>query len=427
MSSPLFRQEVAAARRDAWLGEARLAQPLPIQLVAVICVVMLVAVVLYAIFGVYTRRVHAEGLLTPNVGLITIASPAAGRVVSSGVKEGDKVAKGQLLYTISLDAVSSSGPTQERVIEQLGRQRDSVEQQRALRAATAATEKRSLAEQIENLESQSSQLAEQIELQDKLVTPLKDRVDVLAKALNDGLTRAADLQSQNYLYMQASSQLAQFKQARLQIEGKLSELKAQHATFDDNLSRDLAEMDRAAAQLEQQRAESEARRGVEVRAPENGTLTSIRALAGQSVAAGAPMITLLPTEGRLQANLFVDSSSIGFIEAGAVVMLRYAAFPFQRFGLHRGVVVEVTRAPLAGDDAPRGAPKGEGEAAQGGLYRIIVKPDEDGVMAYGERRRLEAGMKVDADIALETRSLYRWLLDPLYHAKRSLDLVTEGG
>ena len=47
--------------------------------------------------------------------------------------------------------------------------------------------------------------------------------------------------------------------------------------------------------------------------------------------------------------------------------------------------------------------------------------------AYGEQRRLEAGMRVEADIALEKRPLYRWLLDPLYHVKRSVDLVTEGG
>jgi membrane fusion protein len=33
-------------------------------------------------------------------------------------------------------------------------------------------------------------------------------------------------------------------------------------------------------------------------------------------------------------------------------------------------------------------------------------------------------MRVDADIALEKRPLYRWLFDPLYHAKRSFDLVT---
>ena len=143
------------------------------------------------------------------------------------------------------------------------------------------------------------------------------------------------------------------------------------------------------------------------------------------VFAGATLLTLLPSEGRLQANLYVDSASIGFIEAGAAVMLRYAAFPFQRFGLYRGVVTEVTRAPLEGDEVPEA--RDGAKARPGGTYRVIVRPDEDGVMAYGERRRLEAGMRVEADIALEKRPLYRWLLDPLSHLRRSLDLVTEGG
>ena len=145
------------------------------------------------------------------------------------------------------------------------------------------------------------------------------------------------------------------------------------------------------------------------------------------MAAGATLLTLLPSAGRLQANLFVDSSAIGFAEAGAPVMLRYAAFPFQRFGLHRGVVTEVTRAPLGSDDAPdfarRAAARGEGTD----LYRIVVRPDSDTVLAYGERRSLEAGMRVEADIALEKRSLYRWLLDPVAHVRESLALVTRGG
>ena len=190
-----------------------------------------------------------------------------------------------------------------------------------------------------------------------------------------------------------------------------------------------AELDRTAAQLEQQRAESEARRAIEVRAPERGILTSIRAQAGQTVAAGASLLTLLPSDGRMQANLFVDSSAIGFIEPGAGVMLRYAAFPFQRFGLHRGLVTEVTRAPLEGDGAgqPEAARDAAKSAGSGGVYRIVVRPDADSVTAYGEQRRLEAGMRVEADIALEKRPLYRWLLDPLYRVKRSVDLVTEGG
>ncbi|MHC2086985.1 HlyD family efflux transporter periplasmic adaptor subunit [Methylobacterium sp. WCS2018Hpa-22] len=425
MTSPLFRAEVAQARRDSWLGEAQIVQPLSIRLMTAITILITIAAFLYVVFGTYTRRIHAFGMLTPDVGLITVASPVAGRVSVSGVKEGDRVVQGQLLYTLDLDAVSANGPTQQRIIDQLARQKETIEAQSRLRSAMAATEKRSLAEQIDNLQSQSRQLEEQVQLQEKLVPPLKERVDVLAKAVSDGFARSADLQNQNYLYLQASSQLAQFRNSRLQLMGKVGELQATLATFDDKLARDLAEMDRTAAQLEQQRAESEARRAIEVRAPEKGILTSIRVQAGQGVAAGATLLTLLPSEGRLQANLFVESSAIGFIDTGEAVMLRYAAFPFQRFGLYRGTVTEVTRAPLEAADLPEAA--GTRAKNGDGIYRIIVRPDENSVIAYGESRRLEAGMRVEADIALEKRPLYRWLLDPLYRVKRSVDLVTRGG
>jgi membrane fusion protein len=425
MTSPLFRAEVTQARRDSWLGETQIVQPLSIRLMTAITILITIATLLYVVFGTYTRRIHAFGMLTPDVGLITVASPVAGRVSASGVKEGERVVQGQLLYTLDLDAVSASGPTQQRIIDQLAKQKETIEAQARLRSAMAETEKRSLAEQIDNLQSQSRQLEEQVQLQEKLVPPLKERVDVLAKAVTDGFARSADLQNQNYLYLQASSQLAQFRNSRLQLIGKVGELQATLATFDDKLARDLAEMDRTAAQLEQQRAESEARRAIEVRAPEKGILTSIRVQAGQGVAAGATLLTLLPSDGRLQANLFVESSAIGFIDTGEAVMLRYAAFPFQRFGLYRGTVTEVTRAPLEAADLPEAA---GAKAKNGdGIYRIIVRPDENSVIAYGESRRLEAGMRVEADIALEKRPLYRWLLDPLYRVKRSVDLVTRGG
>ena len=424
MSSPLFRLEVFEARRGAWLGEAQIIQPLPVRLAAAFCVVLVAAIGLYAWWGTYTRRIHAVGLLAPDVGLISLSSPVAGRIGATGVREGDRVVRDQLLYTIDLDAVSASGPTQERVIAELEQQRLSVERQRIARSTLAGTEKDALKDQAANLAEQSTQLATQIALQEKLVPPLKARVDELADAVARGFARAADLQSQNYLYMQSTSQLAQFRQSRLQIDGKLADTRAQLASYDARLARDLADLDRTAAQLAQQKAESEARRSIEVRAPEDGTLTSIRAQAGQTVAAGATLLTLLPGAGRLQANLFMDSSAIGFAEAGAPVMLRYAAFPFQRFGLHRGIVTEVTRAPLGNDDAPDFARQ---SVARGDLYRIVVKPDEDFVLAYGERRSLEAGMRVEADIALEKRSLYRWLLDPVTHVRESLNLVSRGG
>jgi len=426
MSSPLFRNQVAATRRNAWLGDAQLVQPLPLRIVALVCLALMLSAIAYSVIGAYTRRVHALGVLTPDVGLITVASPVAGRVSSSGAREGDHVTKGQLLYTVDLDAVSANGPTQKRVIEELRRQKNSIVKQRTLRAATAKSEKDALEEQAKNLEAQSVQLDQQVKLQSELVPPLKQRVETLAKAVSSGIARAGDLQSQNYLYMQATAQLAQFNQASLQIRGKIGDVKAQLTTFDSKLAQELAEMDRSSAQLEQQIAESEAKQGIEIRAPDKGVLTSIRVQAGQSVAPGAVLLTLLPSEGRLQANLFVDSSAIGFVEKGAVVMLRYSAFPFQRFGLYRGVVTEVTRAPVESGDALDASGLKDADKARGGVYRIVVRPDQNAVTAYGEKRPLEAGMRVEADIALEKRPLYRWLFDPLYHAKRSFDLVTGG-
>lgn len=124
--SSLFRSQVVDARKDLWLGEAQLVHPLPVRIVAATCVVLASATLLFIAFGSYTRRVHAEGMLAPNVGLITVASPSAGRIGSSGVLEGGKVEKGQLLYTIDVDAVSTSGPTQKRVITELGSHRRRV-------------------------------------------------------------------------------------------------------------------------------------------------------------------------------------------------------------------------------------------------------------------------------------------------------------
>ncbi len=169
MNAPLFRREVAAARRDAWLGEAQIAQPLAVRLMVAVCLALVLGILAYAILGTYTRRVHAQGLLMPDTGLITLTSPVAGRIGSAGVREGDRVERGRLLYTIDLDAVSASGPTQTRILDELANQRDAVQRQRELRAATAEAEKRALAEQVENFEAQGRQLAEQVALQEKLV------------------------------------------------------------------------------------------------------------------------------------------------------------------------------------------------------------------------------------------------------------------
>jgi membrane fusion protein len=48
------------------------------------------------------------------------------------------------------------------------------------------------------------------------------------------------------------------------------------------------------------------------------------------------------------------------------------------------------------------------------VYRVTVELARQTATAYGEEVALQPGMQLEADVLIETRRLYRWVLDPLY-------------
>ncbi|MNN65584.1 hypothetical protein D3C81_1810950 [compost metagenome] len=49
-----------------------------------------------------------------------------------------------------------------------------------------------------------------------------------------------------------------------------------------------------------------------------------------------------------------------------------------------------------------------------GHYRVIVALDKTTITAYGRQEPLRVGMTVSADVELDSRRLYEWLLEPLW-------------
>ena len=166
----------------------------------------------------------------------------------------------------------------------------------------------------------------------------------------------------------------------------------------------IAELERALASNELERAENDVHRATVVTAPLPGTVTGLAAEIGQPVPLGAVLAHIVPAKAKLLAELYAPSRAVGFVAEGGEVQLRYAAFPYQKFGHARGTVVGVTATTVAGDSARGGEP----------LYRVAVALESQTVMAYGEPRPLLAGMTVEADVLLERRRLYEWVLEPLY-------------
>jgi membrane fusion protein len=133
---------------------------------------------------------------------------------------------------------------------------------------------------------------------------------------------------------------------------------------------------------------------------------------GQHVSSQTPLLSVLPQHSRLQGELLVPSHAIGFIQPGQGVALKYAAFPFQKFGVYQGEVVEISKNVLIPNEWQY-LPLHISQPS----YRVTVQIDSQQVQAYGKSFSLQPGIQFDAHIRLDERSLLEWLLEPLLSLK----------
>ncbi|MGH8078594.1 MAG: HlyD family secretion protein, partial [Lysobacter sp.] len=239
---------------------------------------------------------------------------------------------------------------------------------------------------------------------------------------SETVARFRKLAAQNYV---SQLQLTQQEQASLEQVAQLQALQGQAIAARRNLlqiqqaqrelpaqqSLQAATQMRELAQVDQERLQTQASGEILVNAPVAGLVASRLIERGQTVQAGQPLLSLLPKGSELQAQLLVPSRAIGFIKPGDSVVLRYQAFPHQKFGHHRGTVIRISRNALS--PAGLGALLGDAQAGEP-YYRVLVQLSAQSITAYGKPEPLRPGMLLEADILGERRKLYEWVLEPLY-------------
>ncbi len=417
MEFGLFRSEAAQARRMRVLGDIVLVHPLSMTLLTVVAMVMATCVVLFFAFGTYTRRTTVSGVVMPDAGLVKVYALQPGIVVERDVKEGQRVTRGQTLYTVSTDLQSAAqGATQAALIAQARQRKASLLAEMDKTRSLQQDERDTLRAKIGNLKGTLAQIDDQLAAQ-------RLRTSIAA----DGATRYRGLLAQDYI---SKDQAQQREADLLDQQSKLNGLLRDRASTLQSLTEasnelsglgfkqqnQLAQIDRNVIDVDQNLIESEAKRRIVVTAPEAGIVTAAIADVGQSVDTSRPLASVVPGGARWQAHLFVPSTAIGFVRVGEPVLVRYQAFPYQKFGQYGATVVSIARtalsaAELANDGGPAATP-GEGRDAT--FYRVIVALDAQHVTAYGAQQPLQAGMTLQADILQERRRLYEWVLEPLY-------------
>lgn len=409
----LFRREAIDARRHKWMGRPLLVQPVSVPIAASISVIIVALVVTVIVFGQYTNRVRVSGAIVPGAGVTEVFSRQPGHIVSGISEEGTAVKQGDVLYTVSLDDVSSMGETASLVETQLRIQKETLVKALAERARLDAIDKDGLNTQESQLGQELDRLREQIATTSEYLELLKGLAEKYRSLTDRHVTAEREFEAREEKYRDNQRELQSLRRQEVQLLAQRSEVHTKLLGFDANATLVAGELRQRIAVIDQQLAEGAARHSIDIVAPRDGTLTAVIAKPGQMIEAGAPLVSILPADSTLEAQLWAPSSAIGFVKEGNKVLMRYAAFPYQKFGQYSGVVTKISRVTIKSQDATEqgGA---AAQAQRAAFYRISVRPDSQNVVAYGKLEPLRAGMAVEAELMLDTRPLYQWISEPLY-------------
>lgn len=415
----LYRSEALRAYELDWQGRRALDLGLPAAFTSITAAALAAAVVALITLSGYYRRVDMEGTVLPSTGVVDITAPSPGRVEMLNVKEDQAVKKGAVLYTMDLDTATKDGGAQQRVIEAQTGERDMLTHEIERKAQMSKETEQQLRQKIEQLVLQIKKLGDQITFQQDFVKRVAAEYSQFRSLNQNHIVSANEADARQQAWIGAVVRYEDLENSKMRLDGELKDAQYQLSTGIQTNSDAIDALKNKISEIDEKLANSEAHRLIEIPAPEDGVVTDIIAHPGQIIGAGVPMLRILPQPAPMQAEMLAPSSAIGFIHKGNRVLLRYSAFPYQKFGEYGGTVASVSRVAVNAEEVKTLLDGASPANESGPFYRVIVKPDTQKVNVDGESAALPPGMRVRAEALLEWRRLYEWIFAPLYDLRRA--------
>lgn len=373
-----------------------------------------VALVLFALAMFSVRRGNEAaivvGRLVPVQGMATVLAPATGVVRWLDVDDGKRVVAGDTLALVATPrTMPEIGDASLALEHGLQQKQDSIVLAHDAFNEQLAAQTTGLHEQLQAARGEARQMdmeittrREQIRIAGDVLKrrrAVETAAGLLAAEQQEALLLDYTVQLQSLRRQRAATQrlIAQLKQAGQELPGRR---KAKDAAYAAQL-----------AQLRLEHVENEANAALLVKAPVDGVVVAQMVKPGQSVRSGQPLLSLLPGDGRLEAELLVPGRAIGAMAPGDRVVLRYQAFPHQKFGAQHGTIAHISRTAVDSEEASF-IP--EVPAMKEAFYRVTVELANQAVLAHGRLEPLKPGMMLDAQVSGERELLSDRLLQPMY-------------
>jgi membrane fusion protein len=418
----LFRQQAITHKTHRFHGTVVLARTWSYPALTLFFCALVAAIIVFALNFGFTRKETVSGALVPERGSVRLATPQAGVISRLYVREGQAVRAGDPLYLLSSERTSASGATQAAINQSLQARIAHLQQELEQQGQQRGNKGEELALRLANLNASLRQLDSELALRRQKVQIMREVSRNVADLARDGAVPRNAASDKAAELVEQEARIAALEVTRLAIQRDIGALAASRADLPLQSGREASQLQRDIEALKQAASESEAQRELLVRADQPGRLAAIVLDQGQAVTADQRVASLLPHDSVLEAELYVPTRAAGFIRPGTAVLLRYDAFPYQKFGQFTGQVREISQAtaPLAElqragghATAATSAPGAPALGAAEPVYRVRVRLDAQQIDAAGQRRALMPGMQLGATLVLEQRTLAEWALEPL--------------
>jgi len=386
----------------------------------------------WAVFGKLDIVAVAEGRLVPETYVKIVQPAEAGIVREIRVKEGDRVEQGQVLARLDPTVTTADGTALQRelALQRLqlrrieaelagapfGRRADDdpllfsqVEAQ--LRSHRQAFLDSVAGEQMARRRAEH-ELASSRETLQKLETALPS-YEKAARAFE----KLADRRLMGALQAEEKRREAQEKARDLEaqrsivaaLEAAIEERTQRLAQFGSSYRSDLSALRlqtlSASNRLEQDLAKNIYREGLlELKAPQAGIVKELATTTpGAVVQPGTVLLSLVPVDEPLLAEVAIANQDIGFVRPGQAVRIKLAAYPFQKYGMLEGVVRTVSADAQTRTDDP----------SPTAVFKALVELRRQALEADGVAMSPGAGMQVTAEIVQGKRTVLEYLLSPV--------------
>ena len=401
----------------------------------------------WSIFGKLDIVASAEGKLVPQT-YVKIVQPAdAGIVQDILIREGEHVTAGQILMRMDTKDAVADGKTIQTELSLRSLQ---------LRRIDAELGNRPLTKQAGDPEDLFHQVQAQYEDRRHAYTDaLGGAEEALHKAERDDdsgkevlaklreVTPILKQQAESYADMGKEGYVPQVQvrdKERDYLE-KTRDLKAQESTV-AGLDAAVAAAGKQVAQLtskyrsdlqneridaegqyrkyQQDMVKQEHKTGLlELKAPQNGIVKDLAThTTGTVVSPGTVLLSLVPDNESLVAEVMVKNDDVGFVYPHQKVKVKLAAYPFQKYGMLDG---EVTTVGADANDDQQGQQGQQQRQTQNNndrltpttIYKALVSLDTQELTVDKAQFKLVPGMQVTAEINQGKRSVLEYILSPL--------------